>query len=438
MAALASTPAFPLQPAPAHEGVPVKPAPRPSHGTPSGRIRSLAKWIAPILAAGAIAAGARTVGSRAATPVRYETAAIDHGRIDAKVTATGTVSALVTVLVGSQVSGRIESLAVDYGSTVKTGQVIATIDPALFRAAAEQARANHAAALANIEKARAQEIEAGRQYARAQALHGEGLASRADLDVAEANARVARAQVRAAEAQAAQAKAALDQASLNLRYSTIVSPIDGVVISRNVDVGQTVAATLQAPTLFTIAQDLGQMQVDTSVAEADVGKIRAGMDVTFTVDAYPGRPFGGRVRQVRDAAQTVQNVVTYDAVIDVSNGEHLLKPGMTASVTFVYAQKADVLRVPNGALRFRPDAATTAAMTGSAAAPAKGAPARRPLELAADERALWVLREGRPVAEKVRVGLTDGTITEVVAGGVRAGDVAITEAVVDASAAKRP
>jgi HlyD family secretion protein len=380
-------------------------------------------------------AGARTLASREATPIHYETAAIERGRIDAKVTATGTVSALVTVLVGSQVSGRIESLAADFGSPVKTGQVIATIDPALFRAAAAQARANRAAAVANVEKARAQQIEADRELARARALHGDGLASRAELDVAEANALVARAQVRAAEAQVDQAKAALDQAELNLRYSTIVSPIDGVVISRNVDVGQTVAAALQAPTLFTIAQDLGQMQVDTSVAEADVGKLRAGMDVTFTVDAYPGRPFAGRVRQVRDAAQTVQNVVTYDAVIDVDNGEHLLKPGMTASVTFVYAQRPDVIRVPNGALRFRPDAATASVMAGP---PRKGAAAKPAVDLAADERALWLLRDGRPVLVKLRVGITDGSATEVVAGDVRPSDVAITEAVADAAAAKHP
>jgi HlyD family secretion protein len=438
MTAIAPNPALPQPPAPAADVAPAKPvAQHPSHGKAQRQIGRWVRWIAPLLAVGAIAAvGVKTLGARSATPVRYETAAIARGPIDAKVTATGAVSALVTVLVGSQVSGRIDAINVDFGSPVKKGQVIATIDPSLFRAAAEQARANHAVAIANLEKARAQQVEADKQFVRGQALSAEGVMSRADLDVAEANARVAKAQVTAAQAQAVQAKAALDQAELNLKYSTIVSPIDGVVISRNVDVGQTVAATLQAPTLFTIAQDLGQMQVDTNVAEADVGKIRAGMDVTFTVDAYPGHPFNGKVRQVRDAAQTVQNVVTYDAVIDFNNAEHLLKPGMTASVTFVYAHKADALRMPNGALRFRPDAATVAAMT---AVKGGGAPAKIPAQtLAADERAVWLLREGRAVAETVRVGITDGSSTEIVSGGVHEGDAAIIEVVADAAATKRP
>jgi HlyD family secretion protein len=390
----------------------------------------------PVLAAGAIAAaGARFFTSREATPVHYETAAVDRGRIDAKVTATGTVSAIVTVQVGSQVSGRIDKLFVDWSSPVKKGQVVATIEPSFFRAAAQQARATYAAARAAVDKAKAQAVEAERTYARSQKLLHEGLASQADVDVAEGNALAARADVAAQEASVLQARAALDQAMLNLGYTTIVSPIDGTVISRNVDVGQTVAAALQAPTLFTIAQDLTKMQVDTNVAEADVGKLREGMAVTFTVDAYPGRPFAGRVRQVRDAAQTVQNVVTYDAVIDFDNDQHLLRPGMTASVTFVYADRADALRLPNGALRFKPDAATVAAMTGAPAAKGKAAPPKAPPP-AADERVAWVLRGGKAVEVPVRVGITDGTTTEVVSGDVREGDVAVTEAVADASAGK--
>lgn len=440
MAAIAPDTANTPFAAPAVDGLRATPTTRPAKHAPADR-RSWRwlKWIALVLAVAAIAVVvAALLRSQAETPVRYETAAVDRGRVDAKVTATGTVSALVTVQVGSQVSGRIEALFADFGSSVRRGQVVATIDPALFRAAAEQARANYAAGAANVEKAKAQDVSASRQYARAQALFAEGLVSRADLDVAEANARASRANVAALDAQVAQAKAALDQASLNLRYSTIVSPIDGVVISRNVDVGQTVAATLQAPTLFTIAQDLGQMQVDTNVAEADVGKIHAGMEVTFTVDAYPGRPFTGRVRQLRDAAQTVQNVVTYDAVIDFSNAEHLLKPGMTASVTFVHARREDALRLPNAALRFRPDAATIAAMT-AAAARRKDAPDKAPLDdLAADERAVWILRDGRAARETVHVGISDGVTTEVVAGGIRPGDLVVTEAIVDASAPKRP
>ena len=189
------------------------------------------------------------------------------------------------------------------------------------------------------------------------------------------------------------------------------SPIDGVVISRNVDVGQTVAASLQAPVLFVIAQDLRSMQVDTSVAEADVGHLRPGMSATFAVDAYPGEVFSGTVRQVRDAPQIVQNVVTYDAVIDVANGSLKLKPGMTANVTFVYADHDDVLRVPNAALRFRPPADWHAA----------GTAARVRADQRGGERTVWVLRDGKPVAVTVAVGMTDGTATEITQGDLHTG-----------------
>ncbi|HEX2670974.1 MAG TPA: efflux RND transporter periplasmic adaptor subunit, partial [Polyangiaceae bacterium] len=268
---------------------------------------------------GLLAYGVTRYRSRSAGPtVRYETALVDAGPLDAKVTATGALSPLISVQVGSQVSGRIAALLADFGSTVRRGQQIATIDPALFRAAAAQAQANLASARAGLERARAQRLLAERQLVRNTALLAQGLVTRADYDLSESNAKVALAETGTAEAAVAQTRAALDQAELNLKYTTITSPIDGVVISRNVDVGQTVAAALQAPTLFTIAQDLTRMQVDANVAEADVGKVHAGMHVAFSVDAYPGRVFDGTVRQVRDNAQTLQNVVTYDVVIDVA------------------------------------------------------------------------------------------------------------------------
>jgi HlyD family secretion protein len=350
--------------------------------------------------------------------VRYETVTVDRGPIAAKVTATGAVSALVTVIVGSQVSGRIAALFADFGSQVQKGQTIALIDPALFRAAVARESANHISASAAVVRAHAHVIQAERDFARAKNLLAQSLMSRADYDAAEATLTAAKAEEAAARAGVAQAKAALDQAELNLRYTTIVSPIDGVVISRNVDVGQTVAATLQAPTLFTIAQDLTRMQVDTNVAEADVGKVRPGLKVTFTVDAYPTRTFDGVVRQVRDNATTIQNVVTYDAVIDVDNPERLLKPGMTATVTFTYDTRDDALRVPNAALRFKPDTATLAAMGATA-----------PNSLRADDRALWLLRGEQPVSEVIKIGISDGTTTEVRSGEVRPGDRAIVEAV---------
>src|SRR5690242_2777614 len=313
-----------------------------------------------------------TRNAKPAAP-KFETVKVDQGRIVARVTATGTLSALVTVQVGSQVSGRIQQLFADFNSQVKKGQVIAKIDPELFKAAVEQAKANYTAAKGNLEKAQAQAVDADRQYERAKALAEKQLIATADRDTAESTAAAARAQVAASQGAVAQANASMHQAEVNLEYSTIKSPIDGVVISRSVDVGQTVAASLQAPTLFTIAEDLGKMQVDTSVAEADVGKLRPDMPATFLVDAYPQERFRGRVRQIRNAPQTVQNVVTYDAVIDVDNPDLKLKPGMTANVTFVFAEKNDVVRVPNAALRFRPPSDLTTRSAASAMPSPSGA-----------------------------------------------------------------
>jgi HlyD family secretion protein len=400
-------------PPPGSVAAAIEPSPR------SGLSKRLLGWglVLLVLVAGALAL-ARLQSSRSKPVVHYETAAVQRGSVAAKVTATGTLSALVTVQVGSQVSGRIASLSADFESVVKKGQVIATIDQSLFRAAVTQARANYDSSRAAVEHAEAQEVNADKQFARAKELLAQDVMSRTDYDVAQATAGSAKADVSAARANVEQAAASLAQAELNLKYTTIVSPIDGVVISRNVDVGQTVAAAFQSPTLFTIAQDLTHMQVDTNVAEADVGKIRNGMAVSFTVDAYPDRSFPGVVRQVRDNAQTIQNVVTYDAVIDVDNGERLLKPGMTASVVFTYATREDALKLPNGALRFKPDAATAATMN-------KGAP---PVPVKPDERLIWVVRQGAATPVVVRIGITDGSATEVLGGDVREGDRAVVEA----------
>ncbi len=376
----------------------------------------------------ALAFGAwRFAHAPSAPVVRYQSAPADHGPLAAKVTASGSVSALITVQVGSQVSGRIQGWYADFSTPVKKGQLIAQIEPSLFRAAADQARANDAAALANYHKVLANRDLAERNYARELALFTQNVASREDLDAAEGAVGAARADVEAAAAAMGQAHAGLAQAMLNLSYTRIVSPIDGIVISRNIDVGQTVAASFAAPTLFTIAQDLTKMQVDTNVAEGDVGKLRAGMEATFTVDAFPTRVFRGVVRQVRDNATTLQNVVTYDAVIDVDNSDLALRPTMTANVTFVHATRQDVVRLPNAALRFRPDAATLAAM--SASAPGFKAPE----DLAADQRVVWVLpvsprSAALPSPRMVRLGITDGMATEVVEGDVHPGDVIVTEA----------
>src|SRR5512137_965223 len=377
--------------------------------------------------------------------LQFETAKAEKGKIVAKVTASGLLSAIVTVQVGSQVSGRIASLHADWNSPVRKGQLIAKIDPALFQASVDQARANLAAAQGNLIKARVQAVDARRQAVRQQELAARKLNAQADLDTAVANADAADAQVKAGEGSVAQARASLQSAEVNLAYTNIVSPTSGTVISRNVDVGQTVAASLQAPTIFVIAEDLAKMQVDTSVAEADVGRLKAGMSASFTVDAYPGEIFRGTVRQIRNAPQTVQNVVTYDAVIDVDNPEFKLKPGMTANVTFVYAEKDDVLKVPNAALRFRPPPALLGDGKGGGAGGRPGAggapgPAGgtgggqrpggaggRPGE-APDRRTVWALRNDKPEVEKIKTGISDGSFTEVVEGDLKAGELVITDA----------
>jgi HlyD family secretion protein len=383
--------------------------------------------------------------------LQFETSKVEKGKIVAKVTASGTLSAIVTVQVGSQVSGRVAALYADFNSPVKKGQLIAKIDPALFQASVDQARANLAAAQGNLAKAKVQAVDARRQYVRQKELAARKLNAQADLDTAQANADGADAQVTAAEGAVAQTRASLQSAEVNLAYTNIVSPTSGTVISRSVDVGQTVAASLQAPTIFVIAEDLAKMQVDTSVAEADVGRLKDGMPASFTVDAYPGETFRGKVRQIRNAPQTLQNVVTYDAVIDVDNPEFKLKPGMTANVTFVYAQKDDCLRVPNAALRFRPPPAMLADVKGApgtgrpgaggpgAAAGAPGAPGStgagpraggaggRTVD-ASDRRTVWTLDGEKTEPRKIKTGISDGTFTEVVEGDLKVGDLVITDA----------
>jgi HlyD family secretion protein len=331
---------------------------------------------------------------------------------------------------------------------VKKGELIAKIDPQLFQAAVEQAGANLVAAQGNLAKAKAQAADAQRQADRSKQLAEKKLVAQADFDTAQSNADAAVAAVQAAEGAVAQAKAALYMARVNLAYTDILSPTNGTVISRNVDVGQTVAASLQAPTIFVIAEDLAKMQVDTSVAEADVGRLKDGMPTTFTVDAYPSEVFKGKVRQIRNSPTTVQNVVTYDAVIDVDNPELKLKPGMTANVTFIYAEKDDVLKVPNAALRFKPPpgfyapeggasgrsgpgAGSGRADAGQGAGPG-GGQAKRPdgRPETPDRRTLWVVKEGKPAPVRIKTGISDGTATEVVEGPVEVG----TEVVTDAAA----
>ncbi|HET8562280.1 MAG TPA: efflux RND transporter periplasmic adaptor subunit, partial [Candidatus Binatia bacterium] len=284
----------------------------------------------------------------------YVTASAKKGDITQTVSATGTLQAVVTVIVGSQVSGTIDKLYVDFNSKVKAGQVVAQLNQDKFKAAVDQARANILAAQSNLAKAKVAVADTQRTLERNKELKKRDLVAQSELDTTQTAYDAAIAQLEVNKAQTAQAEAALNQVKVDLANTVIRSPVDGIVISRNVDVGQTVAASLQAPTLFTIANDLSKMEVHTSVDEADVGNISEGQEVTFTVDAYPARRFRGKVYQVRNAPTVVQNVVTYNAVVRIDNKELLLKPGMTANVQFLVSRKEDVLTIPNMAIRFKP------------------------------------------------------------------------------------
>ena len=339
--------------------------------------------IAAILASGGFLF--RTAFRPGSPDSQFRKAKIERGEINFIVTATGTINPVVNVLVGSQVSGTIKNLYADFNSQVKEEQVVAQIDPAIFQAQVDQAKANVLTAQANLLNAQANlenakanltkadvaVLDTKKTLDRNRPLMERNVIAQATMDTAQTNydtavaqqeavkgpMESAKSQVESSKAQMEQTKAALKLAETNLRYTTIRSPVNGTVISRNVDVGQTVAASLQAPTLFTIAKDLTKMQVDTNVSEADVGRITVGQDSTFTVDAYPERIFRGKVSEIRNAPIIVQNVVTYDVVILVDNRELKLKPGMTANVTIVIAHREGILKIPNAALRFQPQIA---------------------------------------------------------------------------------
>ena len=405
----------------------------------------------------------------------YRTAPVEQGEIVATTVATGTLNPVITVQVGSQISGMVKHLYADFNSAVKRGQLIARIDPELFEARVNQARAslesaraavlnqqaNRERAAADVENARAA-LEAARANVARQRvavldaeiklksrvnLFREGGISQEERDsaqaafdsagaqldaaaaqeraaafglrAAEAALQVAQAQVQAAEASVAQQRAALDQAEVDLSHTFIRAPVDGVVISRNVDVGQTVAASLQAPTLFLIAEDLTRMQVNTSVDEADIGQVQSGQPARFTVDAYPGRPFEGTVTQVRAAPNILQNVVTYDVIVQVANPDLRLKPGMTASVQILVARKAAALKIPAAALRFRPQEGEADRAAGRNS---EGRPDRSGRKGTAQSSGqVWILEDGAPKPVTVTLGLSDGSHVEVAGGELREG-----------------
>ena len=362
-------------------------------------------------------------GKNKNSEAKFITAEVQRGDISIMVTATGSLKAVTTVQVGSQVSGTISALYADFNDKVKKGQVLAQLDPTFLKAQVAQAQADLEKAVASAELSR-------KNYERTLLLFQRNMVAESDTEVSATNYELAKAQEKSAQA-------SLDRVLTNLDYATIASPINGVVISRNVDVGQTVAASLQAPTLFTIAQDLTKMQVQTSVDEADIGNIREGQEALFTVDAYPEKSFKGAVKQVRLSPEIVQNVVSYDVIIEVLNPDLLLKPGMTANVTILVDQKRDVLKVPSGALRFRPPTGTKESFSGMGRtgqmrqnAPPGDNDSGKPnpnRSGGVSRNVLWILGpQEKPRPVPVEIGISDGTFTQIISDDLKEGDKVIT------------
>ncbi len=358
-------------------------------------------------------------------PLQYGTAEVSRGPIVRSIAATGTVNPVITVQVGSYVSGPIIALYVDFNSPVKQGQPIAKIDPRPFELKAAEARALVADSQAQLAKDQADMSYKELLYRRTEGLLAVGAVSRDIVDNYLSSYKQALSQMALDRALIDQQQASLKEAQVNINYTTIVSPVDGVVVARNVDVGQTVAASFETPTLFLIAQDLSQMQVDCSVSESDIGGIAPGDSASFAVDAFPDREFNGVVNQVRQNPITVQNVVTYDVVVDVANKDLSLKPGMTADVTIVSDKRDDVLRVPLDALHFNPRGSSPRLhLNRTALAAGKPQPAR-----------LWLRHLGRLVPVTVSVGLADDKHAELLSGRLKTGDRVVTGEISPADAA---
>jgi len=391
---------------------PVVLVPKPPAATPAGpRFRK--SWLIAGLSSLAMLAVISVAWwlATAEAPVSYTTAPVTRGDVTRAVTATGTVNPVLTIIVGSYVSGVIQEINCDYNTEVKKGQVCAQIDPRPYQTVVDQNIANLTQAKAQLVKDQANLDYAQINYDRNARLAQTNAISKDTLDVAKNALDQARAQIGVDQATIEQRQAQLAAAQVNLDYTNIVSPVDGTVVSRNVTVGQTVAASFQTPTLFLIATDLTKMQVDTNVSESDIGGIKDGNKAIFTVDAFPKRTFEGTVSQVRQSPQTVQNVVTYDVVVSIDNADLALKPGMTAANRIITDQRTDVLRVPSQALRYAPVTAGATRRSGTSGR-------TRP----AEQGRVWVLRDGKTVRVAVTAGLDDDTYTEIVKGELKADD----------------
>ena len=391
--------------APAHrqsESLPEQRRPVPVTPLPARSRQSLLPWLIGIVMIMVIGGGGMWYWWTSGTPpIQYKTTLVDRGPITAIVTATGTVNPVVSVQVGSQVSGKVSRLFADFNSKVTRGQVLAQIDQKPFKARLSQARAAVKSAKGNLAKAKVLTTQRKREFDRMAALRERAFVPQSDVDIAETNYQEAAANIEVLQAQLDQARAALASAELDLGYTTIYSPVDGIVVSRNVDAGQTLAATFQTPILFVIAQDLTQMQVNANVSESDIGGVIESKPAHFRVDAYPKQVFEGTVTQVRNAPISIQNVVTYDVVITVDNQSLKLKPGMTANVTIVTEEKENPLRVPNGALRFRmPDVPFNRKVT-----------------------SVWIQDKAGHVHQvPVTTGIADSLSTEILEGPLNEGD----------------
>lgn len=366
-----------------------------------------------LLVGGGLAIAAWGYTGRGESRPDYLTQPVERGVLEQQVSATGTVNPVESVEVGTYVSGPVQEIFVDYNSPVRRGQTVARIDPRTFAVKVRQREADVRTARARVEKDQADATFTQAVLKRTRELFERDLIAAQDVEAAERDYAQARAQLELDRAKLAQQRAALEEARVNLGYTDIVSPVDGVVVSRNVNVGQTVAASFQTPVLFLIAQDLTKMQVNAAVSEADIGMVQEGQPAVFTVDAYADREFRGRVSQVRNAPQTLQNVVTYDVVITVENADLALKPGMTANVSIVSARRDDVLKVPLLALRFQPPGEALPSATG-------------PDDADEAEARLWLAR-GQATLEpvRIRIGIADEVAVEVAAvlgGGLQAGD----------------
>lgn len=394
------------------------------------------KKILLIAALALIVAGIAAFAYFKRTPeITYKTAKIERGAIVSTVSATGNLSAVITVQVGTQVSGTIQKLYVDYNSRVKKGQTIAEIDPSLFKAAVEQSQGNYLSAEANLQKSKVSLDDAERTMKRNKKLLADGIISQGDYDVAETAWQSAKAALKAAEGTLAQTRGSLMQARTNLNYSVIRSPVDGVVISRAIDVGQTVAASFQTPTLFTIAKDLTKMQIEVSVDEADISRIMLDQKATFTVDSYPEQSFKGKVVQIRNAPIINQNVVTYIVVVNVDNSDLKLKPGMTANVSVEVARKDDVLKLPPAALRFKPkskvDEPKEKRQSGgppAGAGPREGG-GKTGGRKSGNGQEVYIIKENKPVAVPVKTGIANNSSIEIIESSLKEGDEVIIEQV---------